>query len=178
MTDASFRPGAALSRDPGTERPVLRLDHRYPRPAERIWRALTDGAELSRWTPWEVAVDPVPGGAIRLAFAGGAPEAGTVTAAEQPRLLEFHWPGIPGSPYDENLRWTVSPDAGGSVLVLDVTLQDLAHAPQSAAGYHLSLAHLDDLLAGRPVRRAQIPPADPRFQPLVDHYTAVLPGEV
>ncbi|MDL4820257.1 SRPBCC domain-containing protein [Actinomadura opuntiae] len=178
MTDASVQPGAALSRDAATGRPVLRLDQRYPHPPGRIWRALTDGAELSRWTPWEVAIDPVPGGAVLLAFAGGAAETGTVTAAEPPRLLEFHWRGIPGSPYDENLRWTVAPVFGSSDLALTVTLQDLAHAPQSAAGYHLSLIHLGDLLAGRPVRRAEIPPADPRFQPLVDHYTGTLPGEV
>ncbi|MFD0900316.1 SRPBCC domain-containing protein [Actinomadura sediminis] len=176
MTESALRPDVGLTLDAVSGRPVLRFEQAYAHPAERVWRALTDGAELSEWTPWRVEIDPVPGGRITLAFGGGEPSRGVVTAAEEHRELAFRWPGIPGSADDEILRWTLRPAADGSVLALHVTLQDIGHAPQSAAGYHLSLEHLGALLSGGPVRRAADPPSDPRFRSLVEHYTAVLPA--
>ena len=68
---------------------VLRLEHRYDRPPERLWGAITDPDELAQWFP--------PGPALE------------VTASDPPRLLTGSWHG-------DMLRFELRPDGDGVVL--------------------------------------------------------------
>lgn len=83
-----------MARDPGHAARVERL---VEAPVRRVWRALTDPAELAAWY-WppsfgtEVVLEPVAGGSFRIASTRvGMAAVGHVVAAEAPRLLELAW---------------------------------------------------------------------------------------
>ena len=45
-------------------RPAVRFVRTYPHPVERVWRAVSDPAELAHWFPSAVTVEPREGGRI------------------------------------------------------------------------------------------------------------------
>ena len=59
-------------------------------PPERVWRLLTDPAELARWWPDAAQLEPRAGGRIVLAF-GPGDVSGEVTTWEPPTALGFTW---------------------------------------------------------------------------------------
>jgi uncharacterized protein YndB with AHSA1/START domain len=60
-------------------------------PRDRVWRALTDPAELVRWFPTRGAeLDLRPGGALRLSWEHDGDE-GVVDEVEPGRRLVFRW---------------------------------------------------------------------------------------
>lgn len=66
-------------------------------PPERVWRAFADPVELSAWF-WpprlqpQARIDATPGGALRIrSDVADLGITGTVTAAEEPRLLSTSW---------------------------------------------------------------------------------------
>jgi uncharacterized protein YndB with AHSA1/START domain len=68
-----------------------------PAPPERVWRALTDPAELTRWFAEAVEVEPMPGGKFRFwgRHTYGAPERTRahqrITRFEAGREIAFEW---------------------------------------------------------------------------------------
>jgi uncharacterized protein YndB with AHSA1/START domain len=86
-------------------------------PVDRVFKALTDPAELTRWfrnpecpvKRWEM--DARPGGRY-----GYATEKGTVVEIDPPRLLVYSW--IANWHEDKSLRtivrWELTPDAAGT----------------------------------------------------------------
>ncbi|MEA2409853.1 MAG: hypothetical protein QOC77_414 [Thermoleophilaceae bacterium] len=147
------------------DKPVVRFERWFPYPVERLWEALTDEAELAAWYPTAVVMGPVAGGLITFTFPGGTTFAGTVLEAERPHLLSF-------TTRDDVLRWELDPAGDGTRLVLFNTAADPAHVPYTAAGFHISLNQLGDLLSGGQgaVSRVEMPPP----QDLVEHYAAAL----
>jgi uncharacterized protein YndB with AHSA1/START domain len=99
--------------------PELRLRRRVFHPVERVWRALTDGAELAQWFPGELEV----------------------VEAEAPRLLVARWHG-------ETLRFELEADGDAAVLRFTHAFGDRDVAARTAAGWDRCLARLDALLAG------------------------------
>ena len=70
-------------------------------PPETVWRALTDPAELDRWSPFTASRSlDAPGGATLTMIDGDTREdlAVLVTRVERPHLLEYTWGG-------DLLRW-------------------------------------------------------------------------
>ncbi|WP_117215361.1 SRPBCC family protein [Allorhizocola rhizosphaerae] len=120
-------------------RHVLRMRRRLNHRPEKIWRALTEPAQLKHWFPAEVEIDPAVGTPVRFSFGGD----GVVTAAEPPRLLEYTWEGT-------ILRWELTPDGDGCVLDFIHTFDDRPGAASFAAGWDACHAALDALLRGRP----------------------------
>jgi uncharacterized protein YndB with AHSA1/START domain len=59
-------------------------------PPERVWRLLTDPAELPRWWPDAAQFEPRMGGRVVLQFGPGA-VSGEVTTWEPPTALGFTW---------------------------------------------------------------------------------------
>jgi uncharacterized protein YndB with AHSA1/START domain len=101
--------------------PALRLERRYDQPVERVWRALTEPGELSRWFPGEF----------------------NVSHSDQPHLLIGGWQG------DGTLRFELRPDGAGCVLTFTHAFADGDQAALAGAGWDRCFARLDALLAGQ-----------------------------
>jgi uncharacterized protein YndB with AHSA1/START domain len=125
-------------------RPAVRFERRLVHSPERVWRAITDPAELRNWFPAEVEVDLRPGGAIRFTFPDQGTGAGEITALDPPHLLEYTWDGAV-------LRFELRPEGEGCVLVFSHIFDERDAAPKFAAGWHLCLERLDSALDGTPV---------------------------
>lgn len=106
------------------DRHTLRFERRLDHSVERVWRAITDPGELSHWFPPEEALD--------------------VTESEPPRLLAGTW-------FGDSLRFELTPDGDGCVLVFTHEFADRDTAARTAAGWDRCLARLDALLAGAPM---------------------------
>jgi uncharacterized protein YndB with AHSA1/START domain len=118
-------------------RPALRLERRLPYPMERVWRAVTEPAELERWFVAEVPWTPELGEVFE---AGG--ESGRITALDPPRRLAWTW-GV------ERYSFELTPDGDGCVLAFThVFNPDLGPGWQHAAGWDTYFDRLDAHLAG------------------------------
>jgi uncharacterized protein YndB with AHSA1/START domain len=138
-------------------RPALRFERRYPHPVERVWRAVSDPAEMMRWFPAAVEGDRAVGAELvfvddaqrAAAQAAGEPTRddggplirGVVTAYDPPRLFAFTWGG-------ELIRLELAPDGDATTLVFTQVLSDTSVAARNGAGWHMCLAELDALLDG------------------------------
>ncbi|ONI69056.1 activator of HSP90 ATPase [Kribbella sp. ALI-6-A] len=134
-------------------RTVLRMRRRLAHPPDKVWRALTDPAELAHWYPALVEVDLRLDGRIAFTFTDGEDDfvedpdnTGVVRAYDPPRLLEFTW----GS---EIQRWEVTPTDEGCELSLTSTYDDRASSASLTSGWILCLDALDKALGGDSVPR-------------------------
>lgn len=100
--------------------PVLRLERRYDQTVERVWRALTDPAELQHWFPGELEI----------------------IASEPPHRLLGAWQG------EGTLRFELQPAGDGCALVFTHAFTDRSQAALAGAGWDRCFARLDALLAG------------------------------
>jgi Activator of Hsp90 ATPase homolog 1-like protein len=118
-------------------RPALRFERRLPHPITRVWRAVTEPAELERWFVAEVPWTPEAGEEFT---AGG--ETGRITHVEPPRRIAWTW-GI------ERYSFELTPDGDGCVLVFTHVFDPgLGPGWQHAAGWETYLRRLDARLAG------------------------------
>jgi uncharacterized protein YndB with AHSA1/START domain len=121
--------------------PVLRFERRLRHPVTRVWRALTDPAELSTWFPWQVELDAHVGGKMSFTHPKGiasAPDA-VITELDPPHVFAYDWNG-------EHLRWELTEDGEHSVLVFTHAFRERPGAAKFAAGWHVTLDTLDALL--------------------------------
>ncbi|TWD84232.1 uncharacterized protein YndB with AHSA1/START domain [Kribbella amoyensis] len=147
-------------------RTVLRMERSLRHPREKVWRALTDPAELVHWFPATMELDLRLDGRIAFTFPGGEDDfvedpdnAGVIRAYDPPRLLEFTWG-------DEIQRWELAPTADGCVLTLTATYDDHAGSASFTSGWTLCLDALDKLLGGNEVHREH-------YSVLHEHYVQV-----
>ena len=140
-------------------RPALRFERRYPHPLPRVWRAVTEPAELAAWFPSAVEGERAVGAELTFADesqraaareAGeptrddGGPElTGRVVAYDPPNVFSFTWGG-------ELLRFELTPDGDDTVLVFTQLLSHQSVAARNGAGWHQCLAALDHLLGSGP----------------------------
>ena len=118
-------------------RPALRFERRLDHSVERVWRAVTEPAELARWFVAEMPWTPVAGEAFE---AGG--ETGRITALEPPRLLAWTW-GV------ERYSFELAADGAGCLLVFTHVFDpQLGPSWQHAAGWETYLNRLDVHLDG------------------------------
>jgi uncharacterized protein YndB with AHSA1/START domain len=123
---------------------VRELDH----PPEKIWRALTEPAQLREWAPFDADRKLDTAGPVKLSTVGTpTPQVSetNVTRAEAPRLLEYSWGG-------NDIRWELEPLATGTRLTLWHNI-DRKFVAMGAAGWHICFDVLDRLLAGHPIGR-------------------------
>lgn len=62
-----------------------------PVPVERVWRALTEAAELERWFPLEAKVEPGEGGRLWLSWGNEYGAWSDILAWEPPHHLAISW---------------------------------------------------------------------------------------
>ena len=118
-------------------RPALRLERYLDHPVERVWRAVSEPAEVRRWMPaaadWTLTV----GAEFEL---GG--QQGQITELDPPHLIG--WTFGP-----DRFRFTLQAKGDGCALVFTHIFNDAAPAAQTAAGWECYLDRLDAQLAGQ-----------------------------
>lgn len=129
-------------------RTELRIERRLDHPPAKVWRALTEQAELAAWFPAAVELDLRLDGRIAFTFAEGEDEfvedpdnSGVIRAYDPPRLLEYTW-GV------EVLRWELAPDGPGCLMTLTATFDDRPAAASYTAGWLTCFSALDRALGG------------------------------
>ena len=156
----------------------------YPHPIDRVWRAITDSKELSRWFIWGSTLEPVLGGAYRFE---GDDFSGKVRAIDPPRFIRFggHDDTDPGffqyelSEADGGAAtrmrfiqhfnpagvYTASPnDLGG-----DIPVPGTPWKPGFVGGWHEFWDSLGDYLDGV-LKGSRLPPTE--YSPLVEGFVA------
>jgi uncharacterized protein YndB with AHSA1/START domain len=118
-------------------RPALRVERHLPHSIERVWRAVTDPAELRHWFVAEAPWTPEAGEEFEV---GG--QVGRITALEPPRLIAWTWGA-------ERYSFELTPDGDACVLVFTHVFDpELGPAWQHAAGWETYFNRLDAHLAG------------------------------
>jgi uncharacterized protein YndB with AHSA1/START domain len=118
-------------------RPALRLERRLDYPIERVWRAVTDPAEVRQWFVSEVPWTPEAGEEFEAAG-----QTGRITALEPPRLLAWEWGA-------ERYSFELTADGEHCILVFTHVFDpELGPAWQHAAGWETYFNRLDAHLAG------------------------------
>jgi uncharacterized protein YndB with AHSA1/START domain len=121
-------------------RPALRFERRLRHPVARVWRAVSDPAELSQWFVGVVDWGPTAGETQEVM--GGRLE---VTTVDPPHRLAWTWG-------EEAYAFDLRADGDATVLTFTHVLAGPAdRAAQHAAGWETYLDRLDALLAGRPL---------------------------
>lgn len=146
---------------------VLRLERRLAHPVEKVWRAVTDPAELAHWFPARVESELTPGAAIRFTFEGDDEStSGEVLEFDPPKVFAFSWNG-------DVLRFELVPDEGGCVLYFSQVHSEgnggRRAAGRNAAGWDVCFAALEARLVGA----TSEPPADGMLglvEAYVDHF--------
>jgi len=126
-------------------RPAVRFERRYPHPVERVWRAVTEPAELEHWFPTSVEVDLREDGPMTFTFPEQEmePMEGRVTELDPPRRFCFEWG-------EEELRLELEPDGDGCRLCFAHLISAPEQAARDAAGWHVCLDRLGAWLGGAP----------------------------
>lgn len=121
-------------------RQVLRFERKLAHPPEKVWRAITEPAQLSRWYPLTcTGIDLRVGGGISFDDCEGTTYSGTVTELVPERAFAF-------SEENDLLRIELHPDGPGTLLVFTHTFDDPDMAPATAKGWRGCLTALADSL--------------------------------
>ena len=122
---------------------------------DKVWRAITDPAQLREWAPFDAdgSLGAV-GSKVKLTTVGApSPHVTetTVTRADAPKVLEYNWGGF-------DMRWELEAFNGGTRLTLWTSI-DRRYIAMGAAGWHVCFDVLDHLLSGTPTGRIVGPDA-------------------
>ena len=117
-------------------RPALRFERMLAHPVERVWRAISDPAELRRWFP--AASDWTPATGETFEAHGGS---GEVTEVDAPHRLAWTFGG-------DRYSFELAAQEDGCRLTFTHVFDDRALAAQTAAGWETYLSRLEPHLAG------------------------------
>src|SRR5262245_49951458 len=145
--------GAQVRKD--GEKWTLILEREMRHAPEKVWRALTDPAQLHEWAPFDADGNlGTVGTTVKLTTVGAPTPRVTetkVTRADAPRLLEYNWGGF-------DMRWELETFGDGTRLTLWINI-DRRFISMGAAGWHICFDVLDHLLSGTPIGRIVGPEA-------------------
>jgi uncharacterized protein YndB with AHSA1/START domain len=135
-------------------KPVLRFERRLRHPPAKVWRAVSDPAELAHWFPAAVEAELRPGAPMRFTFPDEAVVDGEwdgeVLEVDPPKVYMFRWS-------QDVLRFELVPDGEGCLLVFTQTIGGgpvgRLGAARNAAGWDNCLAVLADRLDGTTTAR-------------------------
>lgn len=115
------------------------LDH----PVERVWRAITERDQLSRWYPMSVTeLDLRVGGRITVDDGEGTVYRGLVQELDPPRVFSI-------TEVDDLLHIQLEPDGDGCHLIFRHTFDDPSIMESVETGWNECLNALEEILAGR-----------------------------
>jgi uncharacterized protein YndB with AHSA1/START domain len=149
-----YAPGAAYGAEVQKEgeKWTLVLVRELRHPPAKVWKALTDPAELHEWAPFDADRSLGTVGTATLSTAG-APHVTetTIRRADPPNVLEYNWG-------DVDIRWKLEALGGGTRLTLWTNI-DRRYISMGAAGWHICIDVLDRLLGDQPIGRIAGPEA-------------------
>jgi uncharacterized protein YndB with AHSA1/START domain len=119
----------------------VRLTRYYRAAPDDVWAALTDRDSLARWLAPPGALEMQPGGSFELQLRDGETMNAKVRSIEPSRVLELDWAG--GGEEPSIVRFELSPDGGGTVLVLDHRRIDARVGMRYTARWERHLDRLD-----------------------------------
>jgi uncharacterized protein YndB with AHSA1/START domain len=144
-------------------RTVLRMERRLSHPPAKVWRALTEPAELSHWYPFTATgIDLRVGGTIQFDL-GSNPHLdatstmeATITELDPPRVFAFSEPAgdVLEREGDNLLHFELRPDPAGCLLVFTHAFHDRPAAAANAAGWSVCFDAMGAAMAGRPAPQA------------------------
>jgi uncharacterized protein YndB with AHSA1/START domain len=155
-------------------RPAVRLERHLHDPIFVVWEALTDREQLRRWFPCDVIVahgNWEIGASISFVFPPDVIDitlTGEVLTVDQPARLAFTWG-------EEVLRFELSPEAGGTRLVLFDELPPDA-AARNAAGWEDCLDRLMGLPPAPHAWRSRFDAYCSTFEPVLGPQEGPPPG--
>ena len=117
-------------------RPALRFERTLAYPVERVWRAISEPAELERWFP--AAADWTPATGETFEAYGGS---GEVIEVAAPHRLAWTFGG-------DRYSFDLAAQEDGCRLIFTHVFDDRALAAQTAAGWETYLSRLEPHLAG------------------------------
>jgi uncharacterized protein YndB with AHSA1/START domain len=135
------------------ERHTIRFERTLGHAPAKVWRALTENAELAHWFPAEMHGDREAGARLRFVFPAepgevpadggdeGVTNGGEMHVFDPPSTLESTWEG-------EVLRFKLTPQGGGTLLVFTHTFTDVTKAARDASGWDVCIDALEALLDG------------------------------
>lgn len=85
-------------------------------PVERVWRALTEGAELERWFPLQARVEPGVGGSVWMSWGNEFAGASEILVWDPPRVLRMAWKLHPDDGPAQVTEFTLEPRGGRTYL--------------------------------------------------------------
>jgi uncharacterized protein YndB with AHSA1/START domain len=145
------------------DRRALTFERRLAHPVERVWRAVTDPAELGHWFPSGVSGDMTPGGRLTFDFPDGDMTLdGEVLELDPPRRVAFTFG-------DDVLRIELDPADEGCVLRFTCLFDDAERASRDAAGWHVCLDLLEQHLGGT-ATQTPTSEATPDWRALYEEY--------
>lgn len=127
------------------DRHTLRMERHFAHAVDKVWRAITEPAELSAWWPMKIDELPLQKGA-RLHFHDdhGNEEDGTITAVEFGRVLAFV-----DSRGEHEVHFELAPRERGCLLVFTHSFPFEQPPAQHATGWHVCFQALEARLDGR-----------------------------
>jgi uncharacterized protein YndB with AHSA1/START domain len=142
------------------DKPILRFERVLAHPPEKVWRAITEPAEMRHWFPAVVRSELRAGAEMQFSFGEdgvdlGSPYAhGEILEYDPPKVYAFRW-------YDSVLRFELLPDDAGCRLVFSHMLSnagtwgDLPSTARQGAGWDACLSILAASLAGESTPRPE-----------------------
>jgi uncharacterized protein YndB with AHSA1/START domain len=127
-------------------RSLVRFERQLDHPLDKVWRAISEPAEMKHWFPMAVEFSSFSvGGGMRFVDEQMPPFEGKITELDPPQVLAFTWgPDL--------LRLELSPRSSGCLLVLTHTFADDGiKAARDGAGWHVCLDLLEASLANQQV---------------------------
>jgi uncharacterized protein YndB with AHSA1/START domain len=149
--------------------PVLRFERRLNHPIEKVWRAISDPAEMKHWFPAEVTAEMRVGETMRFYFVDHEMQGpdGEIVEFDPPHVFAFLWG-------DELIRITLEPDGKGCHLVFTHAFKDRSGAAKFMAGWHVCLDALETALDDPSGLKSEHPEWDGFFKEYTERFGVVV----
>lgn len=121
---------------------------------ETVWSFWTEPERLAEWWGTEAEVVAEPGGILRVVMEAGPIMRGAFTELDPPHRLVFtfgweqHQPGEPLAPGSTRVEVTMTPEEGGTLVVLRHSEMPSTHAADHEKGWHHYLGECRTAAAG------------------------------
>ncbi|WP_199444324.1 SRPBCC family protein [Umezawaea beigongshangensis] len=119
------------------------MERHLRHPPEKVWSALTDPEHIGRWYPFPaVELDLREGGKVGFDAGDGSTFEGVITEVDPPKVFAFR-------EEDDLLRFEITPEEGGTLLVFSHTFDDRPASASNASGWTDCLDALEQVVEGR-----------------------------